>query len=249
MARRPVLANHGGMLSTVPAATRQDRAPLFGASLLVNAVAPFVIYQLLSRFGVPTLTALAVTSVFPLSGLLLAWARNRRLDGIGLVTLVVIAIGLAALVLSHDPRLYLVNVSFSTGAFGAVCLTSLGLRRPLMFYVGRQLSSGDDPMRLAEYDGLWRSARFRRTLRVITLAWGLAYVVEAAVRALIAWTLPAGIVLIAAPLFAYGVFGLLLISTMAYAGDSLGCGGGVRPWLGQQRPSDPTDSRQGGFSQ
>jgi len=235
MARRPVLANHGSVLHTNPGATRQSRAPLFGASLLLNAVAPFVIYQVLSRFGVPTLTALALTSVFPLGGLLVGWARNRRLDGIGLVTVVVIAIGLAASVVSHDRRLYLVNVSFSTGAFGAVCLASLGLSRPLMFYLGRQLSSGDDPMRLAEYDGFWRLTRFRRSLRVITLTWGLAYLVEAATRALIAWTLPAGIVLIASPLLAYGVVGLLLSWTMAYAGDSLGCGGGVRP-LGQRRP-------------
>jgi intracellular septation protein A len=201
---------------------------MFGASLLVNAVAPFVAYQVLSHFRVPTLTALAVTSLFPLAGLVLSWARNRRLDGIGLVTLVVIAIGLGALFLSHDPRLYLVNVSFSTGAFGAICLMSLSLRRPLMFYLGRQFSSGDDPVRLAEYDGLWRSASFRRMLREITLVWGLAYLVEAAVRAVIAWTQPAGLVLIASPLLAYGVLVLLLVWTMAYAGDIVGCGAGVR---------------------
>lgn len=226
MARRPVLPNHERMLPTVPATTRQGRAPLLGASLLINAVAPFVTYQLMSRFGVPTLTALALTSLFPLGGLALAWARYRRLDGIGLVTLVVIAIGLAALLLSHDSRLFLVNVSFSTAAFGVVCLTSLGLRRPLMFYLGRQLASGDDPVRLAEYDGLWRSPRFRHMLRVVTLVWGLAYLVEAAARALIAWTQPAEFVLIASPLLAYGVLGLLFAWTMAYAGDSVGCGEG-----------------------
>src|SRR5215469_3456520 len=166
------------MLLDSPDTTRQARAPLFGASLLVNAVAPFVTYQLLTRVGVATLTALALTSMFPLGGLVLAWARNRRVDGIGLVTLVVIAIGLAASVLARDPRLSLVNASFASGAFGAVCLISLGLRRPLVFYLGRQLSSGDDPVRLAEYDGLWRSAMFRRKLRVITLTWGLAYLAE-----------------------------------------------------------------------
>jgi len=229
------------MLPIVPDATGQNRASLLSASLLINAVAPFVTYQLLSRLGVPTLTVLALTSVFPFGGLALAWARNRRLDGIGLVTLVVIAIGLAALILSHDPRLFLVNVSFSTGAFGAVCLASLGLRRPLMFYFGRQLSGGDDPLRLAEYDGLWRSATFRRTLRVVTVTWGVGYLVEAAARALIAWTQPAGLVLIVSPLLAYAVFGLLLVWSMAYAGDSLGCGGAVRR-------ADPTASRQRGLA-
>jgi len=229
------------MLPTVSDATGQNRASLLSASLLINAVAPFVTYQLLSRLGVPTLTVLALTSVFPFGGLALAWARNRRLDGIGLVTLVVIAIGLAALILSHDPRLFLVNVSFSTGAFGAVCLASLGLRRPLMFYFGRQVSSGDDPLRLAEYDGLWRSATFRRTLRVVTVTWGVAYLVEAAARALIAWTQPAGLVLIVSPLLAYAVLGLLLVWSMAYAGDSLGCGGAVRR-------ADPAASHQGGLA-
>jgi hypothetical protein len=228
MARQGALANDGRMLLNSPDPTRPGRAPLFGASVLVNAVAPFVAYQLLTRVGVPTLTALVLTAVFPVGGLAIGWARRRRIDGIGLVTLVVIAIGLGALVLSHDARLYLVNVSFGSGVFGAICLASLALRRPLMFYLGRQLSSGDDPVRLAEYDGLWRSARFRRTLRVTTLTWGLAYLAEAAARALIALTQPAGLVLIVSPLLAYGVFGLLLVWTMAYAGDGLGCGGGVR---------------------
>lgn len=220
-----------------------------GPSPLVNAVAPFVAYQLLRHFGLLTLTALALISAFPLGGLILAWARNRHLDGIGLVTLVVIATGLAALVLSQDPRLYLVSVSFSAGAFGAVCLASLGLRRPLMFYFGRQLSSGDDPVRLAEYDNLWRSPRSRSTLRVITLVWGLAYLVEAAARALVAWTQPAGLGLIASPLLAYGVLGLVLVWTTAYAGDCLGCDEGVRRWPGQRRTPDPTVSRRGGPAQ
>ena len=234
------------MLHSGHSATQAGKTPLFGASLLVNAVAPFAAYQLLRAFGVPTLMALAVTAVFPLAGLLHGWARSGRLDGIGFLTLVVIAIGVAASLLSHDPRLYLVDASFGTGAFGAACLASLGLRRPLMFYLGRQLSSGDDLLGQAEYDGLWRSAGFRRTLRVVTLAWGLAYLAEAAARALVAWTVPPGVVLIASPLLAYGVLGLLLLWTMAYAGDSFGCGGGARLWPGQARRFDPADSRQGG---
>ena len=42
-----------------------------------------------------------------------------------------------------------------------------------------------------------RDRRRQPVDRVVTLAWGLAYLAEACARALIAWTLPTGIVLIA----------------------------------------------------
>lgn len=212
---------------------------LLSGSFLLNAVAPFLAYQVLSYLGVATLQALAATAIFPLVGLALGWARNRRLDGIGLLSLVLLAIGLTTSLLAGDPRLYLIQGPFGNAAFGAVCIASLGLRRPLLFYLGRQLSSGDDRARQAAYDASWSSSGFRRALRVLTAAWGLAYLAEAGIRGLLVWTLPPQTVLLASPVLGYGVLALLIVWTMAYAGDALGCGSGTQ----RSRPQGPASPR------
>jgi hypothetical protein len=204
---------------------RYRLVPALSASLLLNGVAPFVAYQTLSHLGVPTIRALAATAAFPIAGLALGWVRSRRADGIGLLSLVVIAIGLAGTLLSGDTRLYLLHGSFGSAAFGVVCLASLGVKRPLMFYLGRQLSSGDDRALQSAYDERWASAAVRYRMRVLTLGWGLAYIAEAAARVLLVVALPPSAVMIAAPALEYGVPGLLLLWSMAYAGGEMGCGG------------------------
>jgi hypothetical protein len=207
-----------------PAEPGRPILPALSVSLLLGGVAPFVAYQVLSRLGESPVASLSATAAFPAAGVVLGWVRARRLDGIGLLSLVVITIGLAATLLSGDPRLYLARGSFGTGAFGAVCVASLGVRRPLMFYLGRQLSSGDDRDRQAAYDERWDSAAFRCRMRILTLTWGIAYLAEAAARVPLVGALPPSVVLITSPALGYGAAGLLLLWTMAYAGGEMGCG-------------------------
>src|SRR5262249_61839858 len=84
-----------------------------GGSLLVNGAAPFIAYQVISARGVAPVPALALTSVFPIAGLLVGFARNRRADAIGVVSLGLIA--LATLDSVHfAPRLHLVLASLGT---------------------------------------------------------------------------------------------------------------------------------------
>ncbi|MDQ6669968.1 MAG: hypothetical protein M3069_04350 [Chloroflexota bacterium] len=56
-------------------------------SLLVNAGAPFVAYQVLAGSGMGTVQALTVSAVFPAFGIAWGFARTRRPDMIGSPTL------------------------------------------------------------------------------------------------------------------------------------------------------------------
>ena len=56
----------------------------------------------------------------------------------------------------------------ATGLFGLVCLLSLRARRPLMYFIGRALSAGDDPVKVAAYEELWEMPTAPRTFRLIT---------------------------------------------------------------------------------
>jgi hypothetical protein len=186
-------------------------------SLVVNAVLPWVAFQVLSGRGVPTVPALCLTAIFPLAAVLVSFARSRHADGIGVISLVFIVVGVAASLVSGDVHFVLVKDSFFTGLFGLVFLGSLLGPRPLMFYFGRSFATGGDPARIARWNGLWQYPGFRRVIRIMTAVWGVAYVVEAAVRVVFAFILPPATVLALSPLLALGVTILLIAWTMSYA--------------------------------
>ena len=186
-----------------------------GESLLISGAAPFVAYQVLNAHGVPPVRALALTSVFPIAGLLIGFRRDRRADFIGVISLALIGLGIAGS-FNFGPRFYLVRVSFGTSLFGLMCLASLFYRRPLMFYLGRQVAAGNERARVAHYERLWLSPRFRQVLRIVTTTWGVGYLLEAGVRVLVALSLPIATVLLVEPMIGAVVFVTLLVWTMRY---------------------------------
>ena len=186
-------------------------------SLVLNAVCPFVLFQVLVSRGVPTLPALLWTSPFPLAGIAVAWVRSRRLDGIGLISVVLIVLGIATSLISGSIRFFLVKESLGTATFGLICLGSLLLPRPLMFYFGREFSSGGDAARAAWFSGLWQHERFRHGMRLMTAVWGVAYVTEALARVGLALVAPPSLVLLVSPVMAIGVTVVLLLWTMRYS--------------------------------
>ena len=186
-------------------------------SIVINAVLPLLLFQVLTGRGVATLQALLWTSSFPLAGIAVDWARSRRLNGIGLISLVLIALGILTSLISGNVRFFLVKESFGTATFGLICLGSLLLPRPLLFYFGREFASGGDAARAAWFSSLWQHERFRHGMRLMTTVWGLAYVAEALVRVGIALVAPPSLVLVVSPVLAFGVTALLIIWTMRYS--------------------------------
>jgi hypothetical protein len=187
-------------------------------SLLLNAVAPVIAYQVLTDLGVDSLTALASSAIFPVLGTGLSFARTRRPDIIGVVSLTFILIGVATSLLSGDPRFVLVKDSLMTGVFGLLCLGSLVLvPRPLLFYFGRQFSSAGDPARAAAFESMWQYPQFRAAIRVMTIAWGVGYLIEALVRVGLSFVLPIPVFLMVSPLLASGVTIGLIGWTVTYA--------------------------------
>jgi hypothetical protein len=153
-----------------------------------------------------SLTALTASAVLPVLGVTWSFARTRRPDIIGLVSLVFICAGVVTGLLSGDTSFILIRDSFMTAAFGLVCLASLmTLPRPLIFYFGRQFSSAGEPARAAAFESMWQYPRFRTLNRRMTIVWGVSYLLEATVRVGLTFVLPIPIFLIVSPLLAFGV--------------------------------------------
>lgn len=186
-------------------------------SLLVNAILPFIAYRVLTADHMPTVQALASTAIFPVIGMIMSWVRTRHLDGIGIVSLILILLGVLTSLLSDNVRFYLIKESFLTGLWGLACLASLLFPRPLMFYFGRQFATGGDPAKIAYYDSLWQYPSFRHSTILTTVVWGIAYLAEALLRILFALVLSPGTVLLISPILVYGVTILLIIWTIRYS--------------------------------
>ena len=84
-----------------------------------------------------------------------------------------------------------VRDAFFTAIFGAVCIITIFThRRPALFYVGRYLSAGQDPAKMAAYDELHEVPIGRHAFRVLSVVWGIGLIVEAGSRMTLAELLP-----------------------------------------------------------
>src|SRR5229473_2115870 len=149
-------------------------------SLVIDGLLPFLTYVLVTSYvpDVSQVIALGLSATFPTIYGLVSIVRRRHLDIIGAVVLVGIVVSILALLVGGDPKLLLIRESFVTGALGLVCLTSLVWPRPLMFYIGRQFSVGEDPAKIAEFNALWQYPGARHTFRVMTIVWAIGWMGE-----------------------------------------------------------------------
>ncbi|MBD5633939.1 MAG: hypothetical protein IAI49_05615 [Candidatus Eremiobacteraeota bacterium] len=186
-------------------------------SVVVSFALPFVAVQGLQHYGVSLVNALALSAVFPLGQALYAWVRTRRLDALGAISLVFIVLGVATSQISGDARIALVKESALTGLFGALALGSLLAPRPMMFFLGRQFATGGDPELIAEWNSRWQYPFFRTVQRTITAVWGLAYVVEAAVRVVVVYHASPRTSTVLSPVLGIGVTAGCILFTIRYA--------------------------------
>jgi hypothetical protein len=185
--------------------------------LLLNAVGPFVVYQVLTRAGVDAVPALSAAAVLPLIGTIRGWVRSGRPDAVGLMALLFLGIGIAIAVVTGSAQAVLYQGAAINVLSGILCFASLLWARPLLFYIGRQFAAGDDPAASARYDALWERPAFRTSQRVLTVAWGAWGFAQAAVRTVLTAALPIGAVLAVWPLVDLLITVLLVSWSISYS--------------------------------
>jgi hypothetical protein len=186
-------------------------------SLIIDGLVPYVVYKLLtSRLNITEVPALALSAVIPSAHAIIGVVRRRQLDFFAIVVLVGIVVSAAATLAGGGPKLLLIRESFVTGAIGLVALSSFAWRRPLLFYIGRQFSAGSERAAVERFNGLWQYPAARRTFRVLTAVWAIAWLGEFALRVGMVLTLSVSQVLAIAPFVFNGITLTLLGWTFAY---------------------------------
>lgn len=179
---------------------------LLQRSVLLSMIGPLVVYQVgTARFGLTEMQALLLATIFPLASAIWTGLAQRRLDPIGVFSVVAIVAGVVIGLISNDPRVLLIKESFVTAFLGAAFLVTALAGRPLLATFAREVTNAD-PARL-------ESPRARVAIRNLSIIWGLGLLGEAAVRVMISFVLPPAVVLTVSPLLAIVVFGGLALIT------------------------------------
>ena len=181
--------------------------------IVFNGTIPAALYLFAKHFlSAPELSALLWATIFPLVKSVYDLARHREIDPVAVLILLGLVASLIAVLFKGDARLLLIRESFFTGAFGLACLISLWFPRPLMFYFGRYFMAGKDTQKRERFDASWRIPMARRAHRLVTIAWGLAYIIEFALRVALVYKFPAVVVLAISPFLT----GLATVGTIVW---------------------------------
>jgi hypothetical protein len=209
--------------------------------VIFDVAAPLAAYNALRSAGLTAVAALLLSGVFPALGVTIVAVRHRRLDVFGAVVLAGIIVGTVLGLVSHSARLLLVEGSVPTAVFGVACLGSLRARRPLMYsfaleFVGPGTARGQEMTRLWQYEG------YRRVFRTITAVWGVAFLIEAALRVVIVYNATPGTALAISKVTPFLFAGIMSAWTVAYGarqkkkGERMAAGTSQMP---EPRPANP----------
>ncbi len=161
-------------------------------TLLCDLAAPVGGYYLLRAFDVAPVWALTLSGLPPALRVLYLAVRHRRVDGMGVFVLLIVAVGLATTLLTGDARLQLVRGAWFSVLIGVWMLASLRIgRRPTTYQATLALLPGRAPALEARWAD---TPSFRRVWRVLTVAWGVGGLLHSAGSIAMAYTLPVDVV-------------------------------------------------------
>jgi hypothetical protein len=187
-------------------------------SVVWGAILPLGVYFLVRSHVQTDTQALIIAGGFSAAWVVLQFVRERRIDLVGVIVLSGFAVGVgSAELLGGNSYMLKVRDAFFTAIFGGVCIITIFThRRPALFYVGRYLSAGQDPAKMAAYDELHDVPIGRHTFRVLSVVWGIGLIIEAGSRMSLAELLPTNTFLEVSPFVTGSVLGSLFAFTVVF---------------------------------
>jgi hypothetical protein len=168
--------------------------------LLINAIAPYLVYQLAEPYT-GGLAALALSALPPAIESVWSVARKRKLDVASALVLAGIAVSLVLVSLGGSERVLLLRDSLITSVVGLAIAVSAAFRRPILYHLFRQVQHVEPDL---------------RTMRVMSVVFGLGLVVEMAVRTAMVLEMSTSRFLLISPFVQYGMTAALVAWAVFY---------------------------------
>lgn len=186
--------------------------------IALNIAVPYAIYTIAHNyFGLSDITALTLSSVYPLFDIIREYIKDRTLNFISLIVLIATITGIIGALIGGNPRLILLRESLFTFLLGIVCFITLITGKPLMFYFAREFSAGKDPVKRKQFTQILQKKKAFSFFRLLTIVWGVVYVLEFLLKWYLIYTFSISASLLIAPISTYIVTFAALGWTFWYA--------------------------------
>jgi hypothetical protein len=226
-----------------PQQTGPDRSRL--RSLVPIAVfdiaGPLAVYWLARTVGTSQVMALILSGIVPAIGIVYGIFRNRNVSAIGILVLAGIVTGTVLGLVTHNPKLVLMEGSVPTLIMGLGCFASLLTGKPLMFKLMTETIGTDSPKGQL-LQRAWTRPEARPLFARITVVWGITYLTEVVTRIVIVETFSTGSALLLLKVMPYLLTILLIRWTMRSIHSCPAFAGFVRSAAGPAEAAQPTDA-------
>jgi hypothetical protein len=178
------------MTATPGGQPRRARAVIAALPFLLDFLVPLAAFYALTAAGLSSFWSLTIGGA--LTGVVsgVNTLRRRRLDGLGLLVIAEIALGLVLIATTRDPRLVLARSSLYLALAGIWVLGSAVLGRPVTINTSKGFAArSDGEAGIAAVEWLAaNSAPFLRIHRRLSALWGGMFLLYAVVRVVIIYS-------------------------------------------------------------
>jgi hypothetical protein len=207
-------------LTTDPAASGRPQHPAAAAlrPLILDLGVPLGSYYLMRAAGVALIPALAISSILPAARTITGAIKDRKVNGLAALIVVVNVVGIAVTFLTGDPRLMLAKGAALSSTIGIALLISAFAGRPLMTAGLKPIMTRADAARTAAFDRLSASSpRFGRLELLFSATWGLVLLAECVTRVVCAFTLPVSTMVWLSTVMTLGAIGVGIIAGIPFS--------------------------------
>ena len=187
-----------------------------GLEVVFNFILPFLIYDL-SRAGLGDVKALMASSGPPILWSTIEFARVRKVDAMSLLVIGGIVLSLLAFAGGGGVKFLQLRENLVNGLIGLIFLGSAAIGKPLIFELAQANLRRTAADGAASLEALRDNRHFRRTMTVMTLAWGFGLVGLCAAQAVLVFMVSIKHYLLVSPLISYAAAGALIGWSVWYA--------------------------------
>jgi hypothetical protein len=204
-------------LGKLEQATRHVAVFALIRSVCISMVAPSLIYQFAApHFADGSLWPLGLSGLPPAIALAYSVWGQKAIDFLGLIAAENVVVDMLALVLTHSEKSALVGRALENPILALFFIISLMIGKPLVLAMSRQLSTGNDPAKRAQFDAIAMQPEAMRVYEVMTWVWVFAFLVKAAGNYVIAESFMTKEFLVFNPIWSLATDGVLVTWTMLY---------------------------------
>jgi hypothetical protein len=189
--------------------------------IAVNFILPLAVYRLVhARLGdVPTLMAAAAP---PMLWAVFEFIRRRRIDALSLIVMAGIGLSLLGYLGGGGVKLLQLREHLVAGVIGLAFLVSAAIGKPLIYQLSRARIRRDEGGNAGWFEAIRESPVFRRTMMVMTLAWGFGLVSLSATACALVYALSLPQFMVVSPILSTGAILGLTAWSFWYARRRIG---------------------------